>query len=241
MLKKPINILPYTHSQETCHVFRNLDAAKPVLALILLAYTTSHSSADGLRSGKWQISLNPNFTNSKLIQFEGGAEADINEHSGFSIGVGYNFDQHLELELDFGSANGNYTGTRILDDGSNTVEKYNGSFYASHMNLGLSYNFLKSWITPYVKGNLGINYTDSGIPTGNQGTVCWWDPWWGYYCGPYAETYTSSDMSYGADLGLRIDVNPSFYLKGQAGKTYIDYNSGSEDFVRYQVTIGFMF
>ena len=218
-----------------------LYATRTAVALVLVFYTASYATAAGLRSGKWQISLNPTFTNSKVIQFDGGAEADINEHSGFGIGVGYNFDDHLELELDFASSNGNYTGTRILDDGSNTVEKYNGSFYASHMNLGLSYNFLKSWITPYVKGNLGINYTDSGIPTGDYGSVCWWDPWWGYYCGTYAQTYTSSDLSYGADIGLRVDINPKLYLKGQAGKTYIDYNSGSEDFTRYQITIGFMF
>lgn len=209
--------------------------------LSLLISLVSHpSTASGLRSGKWQISLSPTVTESKVIRFDNGAQADINQLSGFAIGVGYNFDQHLELELDFASTNGNYTGTRIIDDGNNTEDSYNGSLYSSHMNLGLSYNFLSSWITPYIKGNIGLNYIDSGIPTGDYGSYCWWT-WYGYYCGPYAHTYTSSDLSYGYDVGLRIDVNPKLYLKGQAGKNYVNFDGGTEDFTRYQFTVGFMF
>lgn len=209
---------------------------------LLTVITTSAWSAPGLRNGKWQVALIPTFTNSKLIQFDGGAEADINESSGFGIGVGYNYSDNLEVELDIGSTNGNYTGTRILDDGSNTQERYNGSFYSGYMNLGLSYNFLTSWITPFIKGNIGLTYLDSGIPTGNIGSVCWWDPWWGYFCGPYAQTYTATEFSYGADAGLRIDINDKLYLKGSVGKSYIGLNSsGTVDFTRYQFTVGFMF
>lgn len=198
--------------------------------------------APGKRTGQWQISLIPSYTNSQSIQFEGGAVADINAHSGFGIGIGYNFSNHLELELDIGSADGNYTGTRILDDGSNTPQKYNGNFYTSHMNLGLTYNFIPSRLTPFVKGNLGLTYVDSGIPTGNIGTVCWWDPWWGYFCGPYAQTYTASELSYGADFGLRFDISNKLFLKGSVGKSYIDFNNSSTaDFTQYKFIVGFSF
>jgi len=198
--------------------------------------------APGARTGQWQISLIPTYTNSQSIQFEGGAAADINAHSGFGIGIGYNFSDYLELELDIGSANGNYTGTRVLDDGSSTPQKYNGSFYTSHMNLGLTYNFIASRLTPFVKGNLGLSYVDSGIPTGNIGTVCWWDPWWGYFCGPYAQTYTASEFSYGADFGLRFDITSKVFLKGSVGKSYIGFNNSSTtDFTQYKFTVGFSF
>lgn len=199
-------------------------------------------SAPGNRTGQWQISLIPSYTESQSVQFEGGAVADINAHSGFAIGIGYNFSDYIELDLDIGSADGNYTGTRILDDGSNTQQRYNGSLYTSHMNLGLSYNFMASRFTPFVKGNLGLTYVDSGIPTGNIGTVCWWDPWWGYFCGPYAQTYTSSDLSYGADLGLRFDITSNVFLKGSVGKSYIDFDkSSSTGFTQYKFIVGFSF
>ena len=216
---------------------------KTLTAVVLFSLSlVSNGSiaAPGARTGQWQISLIPSYTDSKSIQFEGGAVADINAHSGFAIGIGYNFSDYLELDLDIGSANTNYIGTRIFEDGR-TPEKYNGTMYTSHMNLGLTYNFMASHLTPFVKGNLGLNYIDSGIPTGNYGTVCWWDPW-GYYCGPYAQTYTSSDLSYGADLGLRFDITSKVFVKGSVGKSYIDLdNSSTADFTNYKFIVGFSF
>lgn len=218
-----------------------LNVLVTTLFLNLSFISTQSVAVPGNRTGQWQISLIPSYTNSKSIQFDGGAAADINAHSGFAIGIGYNFSDYLELDLDIGSANANYTGTRISDDGNDT-EKYNGTYYTSHMNLGLTYNFIASRLTPFVKGNLGLNYVDSGIPTGNIGTVCWYDPWWGYYCGPYAQTYTSSDLSYGADLGLRFDITSKVFLKGSVGQTYIDFNNSSTtDFTIYKFIVGFSF
>jgi hypothetical protein len=204
--------------------------------------STALFASPGSRTGAWQVSLIPGFTNAKSIQFDGGATADINEHSSFSIGIGYNYNDHLEIDLDLGSGNANYVGTRILDDGSNTAEKYNGTFYTSHMNLGLTYNFIASRFTPFIKGNIGLSYIDSGIPTGDYGNICWWDPWWGYYCAPYAATYTTSDFSYGADLGLRFDITNKVFIKGSVGKTYIDLNNTSTpDFTTYKFIVGFSF
>jgi len=211
-----------------------------LFSLSLLSAETN--SAPGNRTGQWQISLIPSYTDSQTITFEGGATADINSHSGFAIGIGYNFSDYLELDFDIGSSDGSYTGTRILDDGSNTPQKYNGNMYTSHINLGLTYNFMAARFTPFVKGNLGLTYVDSGIPTGNLGTVCWYDPWWGYYCGPYAQTYTSSELSYGADLGLRFDITQAIFIKGSAGKSYIDFDkSSSTGFTVYKFIVGFSF
>ena len=210
-----------------------------LFSLSLLSADTN--SAPGNRTGQWQISLIPTYTNSQSIQFEGGAVADISSHSGFGIGIGYNFSDYLELDLDIGSADGNYVGTRIFEDGSPS-EKYNGNLYTSHINLGLTYNFIASRFTPFVKGNLGLTYVDSGIPTGNLDSVCWWDPWWGYYCGPYAQTYSTSELSYGADLGLRFDITSKVFLKGSVGKSYIDFDkSSTADFTIYKFTVGFSF
>jgi len=211
------------------------------LLFSLSLLTVETHSAPGNRTGQWQISLIPSYTDSTTVTFDGGATADISGHSGFAIGIGYNFSDYIELDFDIGSADGSYVGTRIFEDGSGP-EKYNGNLYTSHMNLGLTYNFMASRLTPFVKGNLGLSYVDSGIPTGNIGSVCWYDPWWGYYCGPYAQTYTSSDLVYGADLGLRFDITSKVFVKGSAGKSYIDFdNSSTADFTIYKFIVGFSF
>jgi hypothetical protein len=217
------------------------NASITVLLFSLSLFSTGSISAPGNRTGQWQISLIPSYTDSKSIQFEGDATADISSHNGFAIGIGYNFSDYIELDFEIGSANADYVGTRIFEDGSDP-EKYNGTFDTSRMNLGLTYNFIASRLTPFVKGNLGLTYVDSGIPTGNIGTVCWYDPWWGYYCGPYAQTYTASELSYGADLGLRYDISNKVFLKGSVGQSYIDFDkSSSTGFTVYKFIVGFSF
>jgi hypothetical protein len=212
-----------------------------VLLFSLSLFSTGSISAPGNRTGQWQISLIPSYTDSTTVTFDGGATADISGHSGFAIGIGYNFSDYIELDFDIGSADGSYVGTRVFEDGRDP-EKYNGNLYTSHMNLGLTYNFMASRLTPFVKGNLGLSYVDSGIPTGNIGTVCWYDPWWGYYCGPYAQTYTSSDLVYGADLGLRFDISNKLFLKGSVGQSYIDFDkSSATGFTVYKFIVGFSF
>ncbi|MGD2052609.1 MAG: outer membrane beta-barrel protein [Gammaproteobacteria bacterium] len=219
--------------------------SRVIVAILLYGWSllaANAIAAPGNRTGAWQVSLIPSFTNSQSIQSASGAQADINEHSGFGIGIGYNYSDHLEIDLDFGSGNANYSGTRVLDDGNNTQEQYTGSFYTSHMNLGLTYNFMAARLTPFIKGNIGLTYIDSGIPTGDIASGCWWD-WWGYYyCGTYAFTYTTTDLSYGADLGLRFDISNKIFIKGSIGKTYIDLNNTeTPDFTQYKFIVGFSF
>ena len=212
------------------------------LLFSLIVVSGGSHAAPASRTGQWQISFIPSYTDSQVVTFDGGATADINGHSGFAFGIGYNFNNHLELDVDFGTASGNYTGTRIPDDGSNTPETFTRNMFTSHINLGLTYNFLASRLTPFVKGNLGLTYVDSGIATGRVGTGCWWDPWWGYICAPVAETYTANEPAYGADLGLRFDITRAVFIKGSAGRSYIDFDSSSSTgFTVYKFVIGISF
>ena len=138
---------------------------RAVFLFCLLLVSASSVAAPGARTGQWQISLIPSYTDSQSIQFEGGAVADISSHSGFAIGIGYNFSDFIELDFDIGSSDSNYIGTRTFEDGS-TSEKYNGTFYSSHMNLGLTYNFMASRLTPFVKPVI-LAPSAGGIPGGD--------------------------------------------------------------------------
>ncbi len=196
-------------------------------------------SAPTARSEQWEISLIPTYTNSKTLQGGGGSSADFSAHSGLGIGIGYNFNDYLGMDLVIGSSSGNYSGTAI--DENNAPQPFSASFYSSYIDLGLTYYFMRSNLTPFVKGNLGYTYIDSGIPTGQTGNTCWWY-WYSIVCGTYAQTYNSSEYNYGADFGLRYEFNDAVFLKGSVGAAYVDFQNVSYNyFTVYKLAIGFSF
>jgi len=219
-------------------------------ALTFLLFISMNADAAFLdsRAEKWEFFLAPQISNTKLLQFENGAEADINKRSSLGFGFGYNMNRHIELTVLFSSSNSNYTGTRIIDNDPalqeppNGPQKFTSNLYTSTLDFGFTYNFLSGPLTPYVSANIGSTYVDSGVPTGNIITGCWWDPWWGYICTPQAQTYTSTVINYGAGVGLRYDFNRKLYIKGGVARNYLDINSSNTpDFTTYQFIFGFMF
>jgi len=224
-----------THSRVTASAIRLVFISLSLVCINVNAVTNS-------RAQKWEFFLAPQFTNSKLLQFEGGAEADINERSSLGFGFGYNLNANIELDVQFSSSNGNYTTTAVPANPIELPIKGSASLYTSNINFGFTYNFLSAPFTPYVSANIGSTYIDSGIPTGNIGTFCYYYPYYGYVCGPIAETYTSTEFNYGAGIGLRYDFNRKVYIKGDVAKNYIDINSSNTpDFTTYRFIFGFMF
>lgn len=232
-------------------VMKMTTAKKNSIKLFLLLSTVLTSNAQAFnnsRAEKWEFFLVPMFTNSKLLQFDNGAEADINERSGLGFGFGYNLNRNIELTMVFSSSSSNYTGTRIIfndpedPDNPNGPQNFTSNMYTSSLDFGFTYNFLQSALTPYISGNFGATFIDSGVPTGNIGAVCWWDPWWGYVCSPSAQTYTTTKSHYGAGIGLRFDFNRESFIKGGITNTRIELDSSNTpDFVTYNLTFGLMF
>jgi len=214
---------------------------KPILLLFLFSSANAHAFKDS-RDDKWEFFLSPQFTNSTTLEFDNGAKVDINDRSSIAFGFGYNINPHIELTTQFASSSSNYTGTIIKDDGSDTAEQFSANLYTSSINFGFTYNILSSPFTPYVSANFGSTYIDSGIPTGDFGSFCYWYPYWGYVCSPQALTYTSTEFNYGAGAGLRYDFNRKLYMKGGVNLNVIDISSNNTaDFTTYQFTFGFMF
>jgi len=200
----------------------------------------THLKTQGMTNGSFFLS--PQFTNSKTLTFDNGASAVINDRSSIAFGLGYNINPHIELTTQFASSSSNYTGTRIIDDGSDTPEKFTSNLYTSSINFGFTLNLLSTPFTPYISANLGSTYIDSGVPTGDIGSFCYWYPYYGYVCSPTALTYTSTEFNYGAGLGLRYDFNRKLYIKGGANINVIETSSSNTaDFTTYQFTFGFMF
>ncbi len=210
--------------------------------LLVMIGTSAHAAFYDSRVKKWEFFLAPQIINSKVLEFGNGSQADINKRSSLGFGLGYNINSHIELSLEFSSGSANYTSTIVSEDPAASPLTSTQSLYTSSINFGFTYNFLSTVFTPYVTANLGSTYFDSGIYTGNVGTGCYWYPYWGYVCGPVAQTYTTTELTYGAALGLRYDFNRKLYLKGDIGKSYIDVdNSNTPDFDTYRFIFGFMF
>ncbi len=222
------------------HIKTVTSLSKFTLILLSLVGFNAEATFYDSRIQKWEFYLAPQITNSKDIQFNNGAQASLNQRSSIGFGIGYNINSHIELSMDFSSSNSNYTSTSIPEDTSLQPVTNTHSLYTSSINFGFTFNFLSTAFTPYVTANAGSTYIDSGILTGNIGTGCWWYPYWGYVCGPVAQTYTSTEFNYGAALGLRYDFNRKLYIKAQAGKNYLD-TGNTPDFTTYRFIFGFMF
>ena len=224
---------------------QNKTSTKPITLILLLLSAISinaQAAFNDSRVKKWEFYLAPQVTNSKVLQFDNGAEADINKRSSLGFGLGYNINSHIELSLEFSSSNGNYTSKVVPEDPGDSPVTSTQSLYTSTIDFGFTFNFLSSPFTPYVTANIGSTYIDSGIFTGNVGTGCWYYPYWGYVCGPVAQTYTATEINYGGALGLRYDFNRKLYIKGDVGKNYLDFdNSNTPDFTTYRFIFGFMF
>ena len=218
-----------------------ISLTKILFLFSVLSGTNAYAFSDS-RSEKWEFFLTPQFTNSKVLEFKNGSEANINERSSLGFGLGYNLNHHVELSVLFAVSNSNYTGTLIPEEDPDNPVKVSSNLYTSSMDLGVTYNFMSSPFTPYVSANFGLTYIDSGVPTGDITTGCWWDPWYGYICTPQAQTYTSTEFNYGAGAGVRYDFNRKLYMKAGVARNIIDIGSkNTADFTTYQLFFGIMF
>jgi len=220
------------------------------LSFILLAVVSLDVQAafHDSRAGKWEFFLAPQVTNSKSLQGENGTDAIINKASALGFGFGYNVNHHIELSMIFASSSSNYSSTRVIENDPenplipNGPKTFTSSIYTSSINFGFTWNLLSTPFTPYITANLGSTYVDSGVPTGEITTGCWYDYWYGYVCYPYVQTYTATELNYGAGVGLRYDFNRRLYMKGGVSQNYLDLNSSNTPvFTTYQFIFGFMF
>ncbi|MCI0506145.1 MAG: porin family protein [Gammaproteobacteria bacterium] len=214
------------------------------IGITLLAASGACLAAGGStshREGQWQTFFSTNYVDSETIDFDGGAQADINGDMGWIFGFGYNFNENLALDFEVGWNSVSYTGTRILEIGG--TEEFGGWLDTSGTRFNLTYNFMAKAFTPFISANIGWAWIDSNIPSGPPSSTCWWDPWWGYICTGYQPTYSRSEFAYGAGLGVRFDLGNNVFLRGMVNQQWLDISGASStpDFLMYRFDLGFMF
>lgn len=224
----------------------NIGLTKFVISLLIFFSFAAHSLAASLmspshRQDKWDLSLITRYLDSTTVDFKGGAQASINEEWGFGFGLGYNYTEHWAFNFDIAWGDVGYSGTRIDDNGA--PETVSGTLRTSNANFSGIYNFSAKQFTPFVGASLGWVFVDSNIPSGPAGTICWWDPWWGYVCSGAQPTKTSTNFTYGVSAGLRFDVKENVFLRPSVGKTWADFESASTtaEFTYFRFDIGLMY
>ena len=208
--------------------------------LLLLLSTHLTLLADADREQRWEVYFSPNYVASKTLTFDNDVKVALNDRSGWSLGFGFNFTDNVSAEIIFGTGTGNYAVATTTDDGK--PYEYSNTMSSSSMLIGMTYNVIDGPFTPYISGNFGASFVDTGVKDGGGYESCYYDPWYGYVCGVYETTKTSTDFTYGASIGLRYDFDNKLFVKGGMGVNVVNFDSKETPlFTTYQLTVGSIF
>jgi opacity protein-like surface antigen len=214
-----------------------------ILAICLLvlspALALAQWSNSGGRAQTWEFSVGAIYQDSLSVGGT-GTDGDANQPNTSSLSVGdewgftfngtYNFTDHLALGADFDFLRPNYD-LRLASDDPN-VDPIRVRHTASQFNGRIkgTYNILKGNFTPFVDLGIGWTNIDSNVADGPPVTGCWWHPWWGYICSNYYRTFSSTEFSYGAGLGLRYELLGDGVIKASYNYWELDSGCQSGDF-----------
>lgn len=187
-------------------------------ALLLAFSTTALAQGSFLqqsvdREGRWDISIGPLFQDSESQGGPQGSRLEVNSDTGVTFQLDYHFTDRLSLGFGMDFISPRYEATIVPDNGDpEQVINHKADMFNGH--LRGTWNVLPGAFTPYLRASMGWTTIDSNVADGPPQTGCWWDPWWGYTCQSFWDTYDDSGFSYGGGVGLRWDINESVMLRG---------------------------
>jgi opacity protein-like surface antigen len=212
-------------------------------AVVLVAlYAAGAAAQSAQRAGKWEFTLQPQFTHSQSFSSGNGTSGEISSSLGFGFGVAYNLSNNLALGGDFTWGSASYSATIAPAAGNpGQTQTLNGTLDTSTVRFNVIWNMIgQGDFTPFAIAGIGSTYVDTNIPYGGP-PVCWYDPWWGYYCSQ--PTRTAYDVSYSAALGVRWEIDRSIFVRALANRMWIDVGGalGTPFVDQYRVDLGFKF
>jgi len=199
-----------------------------VLIVLALCASATQAQQSGDREGSWEYGVQVINMPSENFTGRQGASLDIGDDTGWGVTGGYNFTNRLAVMLDMNVLTPNYLATRVLE---NTMLPDTISTELDVFTIQLKgvLNLLEGPFTPFVEAGAGWTTIDSNIVAGPPTTGCWWDPWWGYVCDTFFETYSDTRTSYSMAAGLRYDMSNGLSLKASYGIQEIDTSQVTED------------
>jgi opacity protein-like surface antigen len=189
----------------------------PLAALTIL--WSAGASAD--RQPGWDFGGELIYQDSQDISFDGGSSASLEDDIGIALTFGYRFNSRFELifGLDWNTVDYDIN---IASDGGQLGVSGTGDLESFTPRVGVNFNVLEGDLTPYVTGGVGWSFIDTNVPDGPPQSACWWDPWWGYYCGTWQDTRSIDELAYNVGVGVRWDVSSTITLRFGYEKHWLD-------------------
>jgi len=214
-----------------------------LLLLILASLHAASASSQSLnRAGRWEFSPMFNTFTGKSHTFEGGSSAKTSDSIGLGLGVGYNASNQLKWSGELNWNTIDYRSNVVPGPGNpNPAFASSGTMDTLTFAMNGTYHFFPGRLTPLVTGGAGFAYVDTNIAAGPPLPVCWWDPWYGYYCGAISPTRTAYYFSMNVGAGLRWDVSPDLFLQGTLRRQWFDVDSGYKPLDGLRLEIGFRY
>ena len=188
---------------------------------------------------KEEIGFDLLYQGSHDVTFDGGSSVNLHDDLGFALNYTYRFSPQFDLQSGFDFQ-------WLSDDANVQVASLGQSFRSTgsvHMftpHVDGMFKFLPGDFTPYVSAGVGWTWIDTSIPSSPAYSACWWDPWWGYYCGVYQNTHSTNDFVYELGAGLRWDFEPGYTIRLGYQKRWIDMTqaTGKPGFDQIRLNIG---
>lgn len=199
---------------------------------------------DSSRGESWEATFRILNVTGDSYQGENGSKAETDSDVGWGFGFGFNVNENLSFAGNFNWVDQDYEAVYTPGNGNiMSPISVDGTLETSTLNFNGTYNILRKAFTPFVTAGIGATYIDTNIPDGPAYPVCWWDPWYGQYCGYSVPTKDETDFSYNIGAGLRWDVVDNFFIKASANRLWIDAggNIGKPSFISYGVDFGLRF
>jgi opacity protein-like surface antigen len=170
----------------------------------------------------------------QLMDFSGvhvdglhGAALDVEGDLAWGFVGGYNFNDHFMLGGEMSWASPSYRATFAPNPGP--LQGINANLDLGTFILKGTFNFFNGPLTPYAEVGAGWVHVDSNIVNGQPSTGCWWDPWWGYVCTTFYDTYSDTRTAWTYALGVRWDVSDSIALRASYGYLDLDTSHATKD------------
>lgn len=212
-----------------------------IIALLAITVSADANANYTKRSDKWEASFKVLNNQSTTIDGQNGSSTAMESDYGWGFTLGYNVNPHILVNFDFSSSTPSYQAALIdSDDGSSHQINHKMDLLESQFNV--VYSLFASQFTPYVQAGLGWTYVDSNIADGPPDSICWWDPWWGYVCDTYQNTYDDERFSYNVAVGFRYELDNSLFLRASYKQAFINFsNSDDASIGSYHLEIGSIF
>ena len=205
---------------------------KILLTVVLMvpAVAAAQNWGPGDRSQSWDLSVSGVYQDGETVGGEGGSSLTVKDTWGFGFGFDYHFSKRFSLGMDLEYIRPDDT-LELVEDAvppSSTTIRHTG--YQFNGRVVGTLNLADGPLVPYIDAGLGWTHLDSNVADGPPITGCWWHPWWGYVCSNFYSTFSSTETTYGAGVGLRYEISGGGFIKASYNHWVLSGGGSSGDF-----------